>query len=70
MKTKRNLSGIWFFRKNSLEELPERICFEDMEFNEQIKTIQNMEREKLISLSIQLADTLNNIDEQFDIIKK
>jgi hypothetical protein len=66
MKTKRNLSGIYFRVKNP-EGKFENVVFEDLAEQQQDEVMNGRPEEWLKSLSKQLASTLNDIGEVFDI---
>jgi hypothetical protein len=70
MKERRNLSGIYFRSKNELTEKYDNVVFEDLTEEEQDKMMEGRGEEWLKSLAKQLANTLNNIGEQFDIAAK
>jgi len=67
MKEKRNLSGIYFRSKNE-EGKWDNIVFEDLSKEEQDKILDNYTKEQVSSLAKILANTLNTIGEQFDLI--
>jgi hypothetical protein len=58
---KRNISGIFIF------EDKEPTCFEECREETQDKWLENLDKQMLINLSKQLAKTLNDIANQFDI---
>ncbi len=58
---KRNISGIFIF------EDKEPTCFEECKEETQDKWLENLDKQMLINLSKQLAKTLNDIANQFDI---
>ncbi len=66
MKTKRNLSGIYFRAKNP-EGKFENVVFEDLSEQQQDEVMNERPEEWLKSLSKQLANTLNDVGEIFDI---
>lgn len=68
MKTRRNLSGIYFRSKNEETGRYDNVVFEDLTREEQDKMMEGREVQWLKSLAIQLADTLNSIGDQFDIV--
>lgn len=68
MKEKRNLSGIYFRSKNVLTEKYENVVFEDLSEDEQDKNMEGRSEEWLRSLVKQLANTINDIGNRFDII--
>jgi len=68
MKTKRNLSGIYFRSENKDTGKWENTCFEDLTEAEQDRHMLNRGDEWVKSLAKQLADTLNRISEQFDLM--
>lgn len=67
MKTKRNLSGIYFRAKNEETGKFDNVVFEDLTGQQQDEMMNGRSEEWLKSLAKQLANTLNNIGEQFDI---
>ena len=69
MKEKRNLSGIYFRCKESNGSYSNR-CFEDLNSEDQIKYLQGRDKQWLESLIIKLSDILNEIGNEFDIIKE
>lgn len=70
MKYKRNLSGIYFRSKNEETGKWDNVVFEDLTEEEQDKQMNGRSEEWIKSLAKQLANTLNNIGEQFDILSK
>jgi hypothetical protein len=70
MKSKRGLSGIYFRSKNQETGKYESVVFEDLSESEQKEVIKNYSKEQLISLSMLLANTINEIGEMFDIVKE
>jgi hypothetical protein len=58
---KRNISGIFIF------EDKEPTCFEECREETQDKWLENLDKQMLINLSKQLAKTLNDITNQFDL---
>jgi hypothetical protein len=70
MKSKRGLSGIYFRSKNQETGKYESVVFEDLSESEQKELIKNYSKEQLISLSMLLANTINEIGEMFDIVKE
>ena len=69
MKTKeqRNLSGIYFRVKRSSGF--KNVCFEDLSAEEQNNLMLENDKDWLMSLAQQLANTLNEIGNHFDIMK-
>lgn len=67
MKTKRNLSGIYFRSKNK-DGKWDNVCFEDLSDEEQDRIMINYNKDTLMRLAGQLANTINKIAEQFDIM--
>lgn len=67
MKTKRNLSGIYFRVKNEETGKFENVVFEDLSEEQQDEVMNGRSEEWLKSLAKGLANTLNNIGEQFDL---
>jgi hypothetical protein len=68
MKIKRNLSGIYFRYKNPNTDSFENWCFEDLSDDEQTELIKDKNIEWTRSLVKRMADTINRLGEQFDII--
>jgi hypothetical protein len=58
---KRNISGIFIFEDKELT------CFEECREETQDKWLENLDKQMLINLSKQLAKTLNDIANQFDL---
>jgi len=69
MKTKRSLSGIYFRHKNE-DDKWDNVCFEDLPEWRQDEYLNDRSLEWLKSLAKQLAVTLSEIGEEFDIIKQ
>lgn len=67
MKIKRELSGIYFRSKNEKTEKWENVVFEDLSVEEQERVMEGRDEKWLKSLAKQLASTINQIAEQFDI---
>jgi hypothetical protein len=67
MKTKRNLSGIYFRFQDPSGSWGNR-CFEDLPIEDQNRLMKSKSKEWIESLAIKLADTLNLMGEQFDIL--
>lgn len=68
MKIKRELSGIFFrVERNGKWD---NVCFEDLEYDEQLKVIEGRDIPWLIQLSQTLADTVNRLGNTFDIYSK
>jgi hypothetical protein len=70
MKTKRNLSGIYFRFRNPETEKWENRTFEDLPESDQNKYMAGRDMIWIKSLAKQLAGTLNEIGEQFDIAEE
>ena len=70
MKKRRNLSGIYFRSQNEKTKEWENVCFEDLTEDEQNKVMSKRGEKWTKSLAKQLANTLNDIGKQFDIISK
>jgi hypothetical protein len=70
MKTRRNLSGIYIRSKNKETGKYDNVVFEDLTSAEQDEFMDGQDKVWLKSLAKQLADTLNTIGEQFDIIRE
>ena len=63
MKTKRNLSGIYF------KHMGESVCFEELPEHIQDIAMEGKSEEWLKSLAKVLANTLNEIADKFNIVK-
>jgi len=68
MKAKRNLSGIYFRAKNTETGKFENVVFEDLSEEQQNEVMSGRSDEWVKSLAKQLANTLNDIGEQLDLI--
>ena len=68
MKTKRSLSGIYFRHQNK-DGKWDNVCFEDLPEWRQEEYMNDRSVEVLKSLAKQLANTLNEIGEEFNIKK-
>ena len=68
MKTQRNLSGIYFRQQNIDTSKWENVCFEDLEEEKQLDILNKNEVEFVKKLAVLLADTINRIGEELDII--
>lgn len=68
MKTKRNLSGLYFRTKNEQTGQFENVVFEDLSEQQQNEMMTGRSEEWLKSLTKQLANTINKIGDQFDIV--
>lgn len=69
MKIKRNLSGIYFRSKNTETNKWDNICFEDLSRDKQVEYLSEKPIEWICSLVLQLADTINEIGDNFDLTK-
>ena len=69
-RIRRDLSGIYIFDKFEGEEQREPTVFEDCNEETQDKWLDTLEPEALKSLSKQLAQTLREIGDNFDIFSK
>ena len=58
---KRNITGIFIF------EDKEPTCFEECRIETQNKYLENLDKEMLMNLSKKLAETINDIANQFDL---
>lgn len=67
MKNKRNLSGVYFRSKNEETGKFDNVVFEDLTEQEQDQQMNGRSEEWLKSLAKILANTLNDVCEQFDI---
>ncbi len=70
MKERRNLSGMYFRSKNEETGKWDNVCFEDLTTEEQDEQLNGRNEEWLKSLVKGLANTLNEIGDQFDIAKE
>jgi hypothetical protein len=68
MKIIRNLSGIYFRLKNEVTKKWDNICFEDLSEIYQDDILKNKDIEYLKSLVKLLANTINKIGDEFDVI--
>lgn len=68
MKIKRKLSGIYFRNKNKETNKWDNVVFEDLYEEEQDKQMDGRSEEWLKGLAKQLANTINDIGNKFDII--
>lgn len=66
-KEQRNLSGIYFRVKRPAGF--KNVCFEDLSAEEQNKIMLENDKKWLMSLAQQLANTLNELGNHFDIMK-
>ena len=64
-KEKRNISGIYFRAKKDNKWQP--VCFEDLELSQQRDILTTKNREFVDNLVIKLADTINEISNQFNL---
>lgn len=69
-RIRRNLSGIYIFDKFEGEEQREPTVFEDCNEETQDKWLDTLEPEALKRLSKQLAQTIREIGDNFDIFSK
>lgn len=67
MKPQRNLSGIYIRFKNPETNEYENRCFEDLPHEEQLNLLAGKEQSWVLSLAIQLADTINKIGEELNL---
>ncbi len=70
MKERRNLSGIFFRSLNEKTKKWDNVVFEDLSEEEQDRVMNDRSEEWLKSLAKQLANTLNKIGDQFDILSE
>ena len=68
MKTKRNLSGIYFRSENKDTGKWENTCFEDLTRESQDEQLSGRNEVWLRSMVRTLANTINKIGEQFNIM--
>lgn len=69
MKERRNLSGIYFRSQNPESGKWENVVFEDLSEEEQDKFLEAHDRKWVESLAKQLANTINEIGNQLDLMK-
>jgi len=69
-KERRKLSGIYFRTLNEDTKKYANVVFEDLSEEEQDRVMNGRSEEWLKSLAKQLANTLNKIGDQFDIISE
>lgn len=67
MKVKRNLSGIYFRSQEEDGSWGNRV-FEDLSEEEQDKALHSKNEEYYISMIKMLAETINNIGDQLDLM--
>ena len=67
MKTKRNLSGIYFRHQNENGKWENR-CFEDLPDDKQEEILATRDKEWLISMVTNLCDTINRIGDKLDLM--
>ena len=68
MKTKRNLSGIYFRAKNELTGKFDNIVFEDLSEEQQDEILNSGQSEQWFKSMIKhLSNTINTIGDEFDI---
>jgi hypothetical protein len=67
MKEKRNISGMYFRVKND-QGVFEPVCFEDLTEQQQDEILKTKNVEFIKGIAKGMADTLNRISEQFDIV--
>lgn len=67
MKTKRNLSGMFFRCQEEDGSWGNRV-FEDLDLTEQMKVLADKDENWLKSCILTLAGTINVIGDQFDIM--
>jgi len=70
MKERRNLSGIYFRSQNPESGKWENVVFEDLSEEEQNKKLESGDRKWVESLAKQLANTINDIGNQLDLVKE
>lgn len=67
---RRNLSGIYIFEKFDTDEKKQAICFEDCTKETQDKWLESLDTEFLKRTVKILAETLRDIGEQLDLMRK
>ena len=70
MKERRNLSGIYIRHQDKDTKKYENICFEDLDQDEQYNWMNSLDEDGVKRLVIILADTLNEIGDQLDLVKE
>ena len=68
MKVQRNLSGIYMRYQNPETKKWENWCFEDLPRQEQLSILAGKEQYWILSLTLALAEKLNDIGNQLDLI--
>jgi len=68
MKEKRNLSGIYFRYFDPEQDKWDNRVFEDLSEDEQNKYLDDRGIEWIKSLAKKLADTINKLGDQFDLM--
>ncbi len=69
-KTQRKLSGCFFRSKNIETSKWENVVFEDLTDKEQDEILERQSNEWIKSLVKILANTINKLGDEFDIISK
>lgn len=65
---KRNLSGIYFRAENPDTGKMDNVVFEDLPVDHQRRVMEDRDPEWIMSLAIQLGDTIRALGDQFDIV--
>jgi len=68
MKVQRNLSGIYMSYQNPETKKWEYWCFEDLPHQEQMNILASYDSQAVLRLAIILADKLNDIGDQLNLI--
>ena len=68
MKTRRNLSGIYFRSQNAESGKWENVVFEDLPESEQDEILNKASNEWLKSMIKSLCKTINHIGDSFDLM--
>ena len=68
MKVQRNLSGILVRYKNPETKKTENWCFEDLPRQEQLSILAGKDESFIIGMALALAEKLNDIGDQLDLI--
>ena len=68
MKVQRNLSGIYMKYENPETKKTENWCFEDLPRQEQLNILAGKDSQWIFTLALELADKLNDIGDQLDLI--
>lgn len=67
---RRNLSGILLLYKFDDEDTRQPTCFEDCPRHKQDEWLNSLDQEALKNLTIQLAETIREIGDHFNLVKE